>query len=261
MTNIASILDWKTRLGIVAAAILATTMICLTFQDRDAHNKATSSSTKSNRNRLSEDVIQLSLARRAAERGDSETALQHVDQVTQIQPDSIPANLMKAELLFRLFRTDEMRPALENILRQDPEHFEAHANMAFALQYSGELDEAKKHVDWCLLRRHDFLPVLRMRAEILRDQGDSVRALAEVRSILEIYSHDIATHLLEAEILVYQRDFEAAYLSLQPLSEASHQSPRLAALMAQICQLLGKEAEAIQFRAVLDKQKQEKPNQ
>ncbi|MEZ6040440.1 MAG: hypothetical protein R3C20_08035 [Planctomycetaceae bacterium] len=190
----------------------------------------------------------LSTARRAAQRGDYEAALQEVDHIIESQPDSVPANLLKSELLFRLYRADEMRPVLGNILRQAPDHFEAHANLAFALRFSGELDEAEKHVDWCLSRRPDFLPVARIKAEIYRDRGDADRALLEVHHILKMHPNDVDTRILEAELMMYQREFEAAYQSLKPYSGSSQHNHRLMALMAQLCQLIGKDAEAAEYR-------------
>ena len=253
--------DWKTPVGVATAMMLVGTIAWSTFQAPGEQEQPESLTVKSDQIERNEEVILLTLARQAAEQGYYETALQHIDQVTDIQPDSIPANLLKAELLFRLYRADEMRPALENILRQDSEHFEAHANMAFALRFSGELDEAEKHVDWCLLRRPDFLPILRIRAQIFRDGGDSNRALTEIQSVLKSHPDDIESRILEAEILMYQRDFKAAYQSLKPISTVAPRNHRVAALMSQVCQLLGKKTEATEFRAILNDQKPESTNQ
>lgn len=253
---------WKTTVGITGTITAAAAIALSTFQN-PGEEDSIQPPPVTDASFIDDEVITKSLlARNAAERGEFEAALEYIDQAVNADPEDIPANLLKAELLFRLYRADEMRPVLEGILRQDPEHFEAHANMAFALRFSGELDEAEKHVEWCLLRRPDFLPILRIRAEIFRDRGDSNRALTEIRTVLKTHPDDVDARILEAEILMYQRDFEAAYRCLSPLSEVARRNHRIAALMAQICQLIGKPTEATEYRAILDSHKQTKrPNQ
>lgn len=239
-------------IGITAAVIVSFFIIWWNVRDHLELDSDGSRTSEENRSAaLREVLIELALGRRAAEQQDYEAALLHIDRATVLEPDSISANLLKGELLFRLHRADEMPHALEAVLRIDPDHFEAHANMAFSLRYSGRLDEAEEHVKWCLSRQPDFLPVRRIRAEIFRDRGDTDRALSEIREVLKSHSADLESRLLEAELLMYNRDFEAAYRSLSPLSATSRQHHRFAALMAQLCQLLGKDAESAVYRDIL----------
>jgi tetratricopeptide (TPR) repeat protein len=198
---------------------------------------------------------ELGLARRAAEREDFQKALQYCDAALQMSPDNIEANLLKADVLFRLHRPDEMRAVLERVLEQDAEHFEAHAILAHALRLSGELDAAAEHVEWCLTQRPDFLPARRMKAEILRDRGETEKALEEIRQAIADGSAELDSHLLLAELLMYERRFEDAYAGLAPLASSFESNHRYAATMARLCQVLNRTDEANRYRAVLEQLK------
>jgi predicted Zn-dependent protease len=219
---------------------------------------------------LREELWELSKARRMAERGDFETALQHADNAAAMlskatgsstdsdrssQPDSIAVSLLQSELLFRLHRTDEMVSPLETVLQLDPDHFEAHANLAFALRFCGMLDEADQHVQWCLERQPDFLPVRRIQAEILRDRGDAESALRLVRELLLAAPRDLDCHLLQAELLMYGREFELAYQNLSPLDYQFRSDHRFASTMAQLCRVTGRTEKAAEYDAVLNQRR------
>jgi len=229
-----------------------------------------SARTVSNPAELREDLWELSKARRAAERGDFETALQHADNAAAMllkttgssgdsnrssQPDSIAIYLLQSELLFRLHRTDEMLSPLETVLQLDPDHFEAHANLAFALRFCGMLDEADQHVQWCLERQPDFLPVRRIQAEILRDRGDAESALRSVRELLLAAPRDLDCHLLQAELLMYGREFELAYQKLLPLDDQFRPDHRFASTMAQLCRITGRTEKALEYDAILNERR------
>jgi tetratricopeptide (TPR) repeat protein len=229
-----------------------------------------SARTASRSAELHEDLWELSKARRAAERGDFETALQHADNAAAMlskttgssgdsnrssQPDSIAVYLLQSELLFRLHRTDEMLQPLETVLQLAPDHFEAHANLAFALRFCGMLDEADLHVKWCLERQPDFLPVRRIQAEILRDRGDSESARKMVRELLLAAPRDLDCHLLQAELSMYGREFELAYQSLLPLDDQFRPDHRFASTMAQLCRITGRAEKALEYDAVLNERR------
>ncbi len=226
-----------------------------------------SARTASNPAELREDLWEQSKARRAAEQGDFETALQHAENAAAImlkttgtsadsnQSDHIAVSLLQSELLFRLHRTDEMLEPLATILQLDPDHFEAHANLAFALRFCGMLDEAHQHVQWCLERQPDFLPVRRIQAEILRDRGDSETALRSVRELLLAAPRDLECHLLQAELLMYGREFELAYQNLLPLDDQFRPDHRFASTMAQLCRITGRTEKAVEFDAVLNERR------
>lgn len=189
-------------------------------------------------------LTQLDEAMQLARSGDNEAALAVVDQAIADRPDDVAAYLFRAEVLFRLYRSDEMIPSLKRVLEIDPENFEAHANLAYALHYIGELDAARSEAEWCLDRRPEHGDVRRILAEIHRDCGDFERALSEVRRALESAPDDLLARLLEADLLMYQRDFDTAYQRLRPLHELHQAHPRYQAAIVRAARLSGRDDEA-----------------
>lgn len=254
----------------IAACLILVTLIAVSVVVVWRVFQKPSARTASHPAELREDLWELSKARRAAERGDFAAALQHaenaaamlpnttgssVDSNRSSQSDSIAVYLLQSELLFRLHRTDEMLSPLEAVLQLDPDHFEAHANLAFAQHFCGMLDEADQHVQWCLERQPDFHPVRRIQAEILRDRGDSESALRAVRELLLAAPRDLECHLLQAELLMYGREFELAYQNLLPLDEQFRPDHRFASTMAQLCRVTARNEKAVEYDAVLNERR------
>lgn len=197
------------------------------------------------------DLAELAEAERHAERGEYLTALEHVDRAIALRPERVEPHLLRAELLFREHRSDEMIPSLKRAIELDPARFEAHANLAYALRYTGRLNEAEREARWCLSRRPDFVPVRRILAEIHRDRGDLDAARDEVRRALQFDPHDLDSRLLEADLLIYGREFEAAYERLTPLLPRHPRNRRLLAALARSAQMTGRLDEAAGYRAEL----------
>jgi predicted Zn-dependent protease len=198
-------------------------------------------------------LAELAQAERLARRGDYLAALEQVDRAIALRPERVEPHLLRAELLFREHRSDEMIPSLKRAIELDPARFEAHANLAYALRYTGRLDEAEREARWCLSQRPDFVPVRRVLAEIHRDRGDLDAARDEVRRALQFDPHDLDSRLLEADLLIYEREFEAAYERLTSLLPRHPRNRRLLAALARSAQMTGRLDEAARYRAELTK--------
>lgn len=195
--------------------------------------------------------LQLVQCRRAAARGDFKVALQHADKALLRAPESVEALLLRAELLYQLHRADEMIGPLRQVLRQDPARFEAHANLAYALRFAGQLDAAEQEARWCLESQPEFVPALRLLAEVQRDRGQIQDAMASIRQARALAPDDLDSGLLQAELQLYHRDFESAYQTLQPLLAPHTGNHRLLSALSRACQLTGRDREARQYRAQL----------
>lgn len=193
----------------------------------------------------------LAKARELAAQGDDHGALALTDEAVRARPDDAEALLLHSEVLFRLHRSDEMIPHLRRVIERQPERFEAHANLAFAYQFAGDLERAEAEARWCLARRPEHAGVRRVLAEVRRDQGDMDGALAEVRRAQEGDAGDVQSRLLEAQLLIFQREYEAAYQALVPLYAEQLTNQRLVALLAQSAQLSGRDEEAARYREQL----------
>jgi predicted Zn-dependent protease len=197
-------------------------------------------------------------ARELMRQGDFERALQATDALLLERPDDVESLLLHSEVLFRLYRSDEMIPHLEHAIRLQPDRFEAHANLTFALRFAGRLDEAEREAQWCLARQPEHAAVRRVLAEIRRDQGDHTAALTEVQAALRAAPQDLECRLLEADLLLFARDFEAAYQGLLPLQEQHGHKARYLSVLSRAAQLSGRSAEAQACRAALQRLKEAK---
>ena len=192
-------------------------------------------------------------ARQAAAQGELHQALQSCDAALQLtSADRIEANLLKADLLFRLHRHTEMRQPLEYVLQQDPDHAAAHAMLAHSLRLTGDLETALTHVHWFFTHQPEFLPARRIHAEVLRDQGETDRAIQEIRDVIALGSTEPDSHLLLAELLMYQRRFDEALNGLLPLQDVFALNHRYVATMARLCQVLNRDDDAAHYRMVLE---------
>jgi tetratricopeptide (TPR) repeat protein len=230
------------------AGVVATTVFFTRSRDVPTERAADSSADSAN-----EELAELGQAHQAAQRGDFETALAHVDRAVELGADRVEIHLLRAELLFRLFRSDEMIPSLERSLELEPSRFEAHANLAYALRYVGRLDEAEREARWCLSQRPEFVPARRILAEIHRDRGDPDAAWEEVQRALEADPRDLDSRLLEANLLIYRREFESAHERLTPLLRRHRWNHRLLAALTRTAQMTGRDKEAAAYRADLSK--------
>ena len=190
-------------------------------------------------------------ARELMRHGDFDGALQATDALLLERPHDVEALLLHSEVLFRLYRSDEMIPHLEHALALQPERFEVHANLAFAFRFAGRLDEAEREAQWCLARQPEHAAVRRVLSEVRRDQGDHAAALAEVRAALQTAPLDIECRLLEADLLLFARDFEAAYQRLAPLQDEHGHKARYLGALARAAQLSGRTEEAAAHHAAL----------
>jgi len=192
-------------------------------------------------------------ARELMQQGDFEGALKVTDALLAERPDDVETLLLHSEVLFRLYRSDEMIPHLEHALALQPVRFEVHANLAFALRFAGRLDDAEREVQWCLARQPHHAAVRRVLGEIRRDQGNHAAALSEVRMALRAAPQDLECRLLEADLLLFARDFETAYQGLLPLREEHGHNGRYLSALARAAQLSGRGGEAKEYQALLER--------
>jgi len=234
-------------LAMLMIIVVCGSVLILLWADPEVKSASSQSAGKGNR----ETELLLAQARLASGKGDFERSLEYVEQAIQSGADGIDPHVLKAELLFRLHRSDEMIPSLRFVLSVEPDHFESHANLAYALQFSGELDEAEVEARWCLQQQPDFTAARRILAEIQRDRGDADAALAELEIALGHSPQDLDSRLLHADLLMYHREFEAAYESLMTLDARLRNNHRVVAALIRACQFTQRESLAEQYRQQL----------
>lgn len=143
-------------------------------------------------------------------------SLPWVQQAARLQPDRARTWLLMAEVLDHLKRPGDMLEPLRKAIQLDSDLYPAHANLAYALQFSGIPEEAETEARWCLARQPEDTRVRRWLAMILRDRGQYDAAMNEIRLAIADSPTDIDSRIVEADLLLFRRDAEAAYNVLLP---------------------------------------------
>jgi tetratricopeptide (TPR) repeat protein len=144
-------------------------------------------------------------------------ALTWARRAVRLQSGRARTWLLLAEILDNLKRPGEMLRPLQRAIELDPNLYAAHANLAFAFHFSGRLDESENEAHWCLERQPEDFAVRRWLAMTLRDRGDNVAALNQIRLALASAPTNVECRIVEADLLLFQRDADQAYDLLKPL--------------------------------------------
>lgn len=163
--------------------------------------------------------------------GDSRTGERAARRALGLAPDDTESLLLLADALDGLGRRMDMIKPLKKVLEQTPDSYVAHANLAYAFWRAGDLPTASGHAHWCLDRRSDDSTIRVLLARILRDRGESDEALAMARTVINREPANADARLLESELLIHQREYRAATLSLMALSEEQRQRHDINALL------------------------------
>ena len=144
-------------------------------------------------------------------------SLPWVQQAARLQPDRARTWLLLAEVLDHLKRPGDMLQPLRKAIQLESDLYPAHANLAYALRFSGSPEEAETEARWCLARQPEDILVRRWLAMILRDRGQYDAAMKEIRLAIAGSPTDVDCRIVEADLLLFRREAEAAYNVLMPL--------------------------------------------
>jgi tetratricopeptide (TPR) repeat protein len=181
------------------------------------------------------------------------TALPYVQRSVELNPDQPRAQFLLAELLDDLGRPAEMIGPLSKVLSQQPEDYPTHLNLAYAYAEAGQPEASRREARWCVSRNPADVNARRFLALAARSLGEHEEALAEVQRALELSGEDVLCRLLEAELLLFDKQAELALQRLQSLLERHPKDRRLIALLVQAATAAGKADEAEQYRQQLQK--------
>jgi tetratricopeptide (TPR) repeat protein len=192
--------------------------------------------------------VQLSLAQTFYRQRDLTLALHHAQLAVELDPSQAGPYFLVAELLDDLDRHADMIPPLRNVLGLQPENYAAHLNLCYAYSKTGQPEAARKEAEWCLARHPKDLDARRLLATAARDEGRTDEAKAELAKALELAPEDVNSRLLEAELLLFDRQAEQAFQRLQPFYQRYPNELRLVALLAQAAAAAGRSEEAEKYR-------------
>lgn len=193
-------------------------------------------------------AVLLSLAEHYFRNMQYDDAEAYARRTLELDSDRAETWLLLAEVLDELGRTAEAEQPLAEAYQRNSDSYPIRANYAYALQFAGKLVEAEEHVSWCLDQKPGDPAMLGIKATIERANGEFEQALETIRQATDADPDHLSNRLLEADLLIYQRQGEAAYETLRPLlSQHPNHRPLLAAL-ARAAAISGRRDEAVQYQ-------------
>lgn len=199
-------------------------------------------------------AVSLALAECHLLMGDYEPALGHAREAAERNPARAHTHFLIAEILDHLGRVAESVEPLKQAIAADPEWFPAHANLAYALHFTGENRAALAELEWCLEREPDNVDLLRIQAEIVRDEGDLPRAKSIVQRALRGRPQDVRCNVLLGEILLFDNQPREALAVLEPLFARHRDNRHLTTLLSRAAWLAGDTEKAQQYQKLLMEQ-------
>jgi predicted Zn-dependent protease len=191
---------------------------------------------------------QEALARLYYEEGRYRRALRYARRCVELVPERADNQLLLAEILRKAGRTSEMLGPLKQALYLEPESYAAHLSLTYAALYTGDLTTAEREVRWCLEQQPDSTVALRYLATIDRNRGQIETALKHIEQALQIAPDDYDSLLLKADLLIYQRNGQAAYALLKPLYEEHQTDRNYISALARAAGLSGSREEALRLQ-------------
>ncbi len=187
---------------------------------------------------------QLSLAELYYGNNSPEAALPHAHAASRLAPDRAQTFLLIAEIYDELNNDAAMVEPLQSAIAIDPGYYEARLNLAFAHHRTGQLAEAETQAQWCLNANPHDVPALRILAAVARDQGRFDDAKALLTKALRLQPDDVDCRILEADLLLYERQPQVAYERLKGLFNTQRTTVRYLGALARAAASAGRREES-----------------
>jgi predicted Zn-dependent protease len=195
---------------------------------------------------------QLSLAELYFEAKAHEAALPHALAASRLQPERAQTYLLLADLYDELHDPRSMIAPLQSAIELEPEYYEARLNLAYAALRIGDLDTAKQQATWCHRRQPRDVSALRILASAAREEGQFAEARKYLAQGLAISPEDVDCRILEADLLLYERQPQAAYDRLKELYGAHKTTVRYLGALARAAATSGKREESRTLYKAID---------
>jgi tetratricopeptide (TPR) repeat protein len=173
-----------------------------------------------------------------------EAALPHALEARRLQPDRAQTCLLLAEIHDELHDPAAMIEPLEAAIRIDPDYYEARLNLAYASYKTGALDVAAEQAKWCVDRNPADVAAIRTLGLVARDEGRYSMAKSYLSRALALAPDDVDCRILEADLLLYERQPEAAYNRLKAIYPKYRETVRYLGALARAAASAGKRDES-----------------
>jgi tetratricopeptide (TPR) repeat protein len=187
---------------------------------------------------------QLSLAEAEFNLGKPDAALPHALAAARLAPDRPQTFILIADIHDERQDYPAMIEPLQTALALDPGAYDVHLNLAYACQRTGHLDQAEAEASWCLTHKPDDVSALRIQALVARDRGDFARSRQFLERALVIQPNDVDCRILEADLLLYERQPRQAYDRLREIEDQHRQTVRYLGALARAAASAGERDEA-----------------
>jgi predicted Zn-dependent protease len=195
---------------------------------------------------------QLSLAELYFDAKLPQSALPHAMSASRLSPKRAQTYLLIADIYDELHDPQSMIAPLQSAIELEPEYYEARLNLAYAALRIGDLDTAKQQATWCHRRQPRDVSALRILASAARDEGQFADARTFLAKGLEIAPQDLDCRILEADLLLYERQPQAAYDRLKELYDAHKTTVRYLGALARAAATSGKREESRALYKAID---------
>lgn len=196
---------------------------------------------------------QLSLAEVEFNLGNPDAALPHALAAARLAPDRPQTFVLIADIQDERQDYPAMIEPLERALELDPNAYDVHLNLAYACQRTGHLVQAEAEAGWCLDRKPDDVSALRIQALVARDRGDFAQSRQYLERALAIQPKDVDCRILEADLLLFERQPRQAYERLKEIEHQNGETVRYLGALARAAASAGEREEAKRlYQAVQD---------
>ena len=197
-------------------------------------------------------AVNLSLAEACFRMKRFDEAVIYANHSVRLKPERTQSYVLVAETLDELNRASEMIDVLNKAILLDDTVWEPHILLAYAASKSGNPELCERECRWCLEQRPDDSDARRMLAQSLRDQGHHQQALIEVRQAIQHAPADVRCRVLEADLLLYQRNSQGAYDTLKPLLGSNTHKVEFLTTLTRAAMMSGKRDEARNYQKMID---------
>jgi tetratricopeptide (TPR) repeat protein len=153
----------------------------------------------------------------AARRGGSMAGVVATAQSRYMRQPSLLNHYLLARALFHHGDEDGARRALEQIVAQEPELWQAQTRLAFLAWKAKNAALARRHLDLARVVRPDAPEVLRLAADVGASTKDWDLALAALSKLAELDPKNVSVRLGLAEVLAAKGDWQGAYQEARAL--------------------------------------------
>jgi tetratricopeptide (TPR) repeat protein len=146
-------------------------------------------------------------------------------EIVQQQPDCVPALHLLGTIAHHTHRLDSAIAHYRQVLRLEPNHFEAHTNLGVALQQRGDLQAAERHLRRSLELNPNHVPTWFNLGNLLSQRRDLDGAIAAYQSALSLNPNHFGAHNNLGNASWQKGELDAAILHFQHTVRLEPQNP------------------------------------